>query len=98
MYDQETIDLLGPLGALYADETVAEIMVDGHDRVYVERKGVLQDVPTPFKDNAALVALITALTGAQGRPASDAQPVVDFRLPDGSRANAVLPLASTPML
>jgi pilus assembly protein CpaF len=91
MHDQETIDLLGPLGPLYADDTVSEIMVDGHDRVYVERQGVLEDVPSPFADSAALIALVTALTTAAGRPASEAQPVVDFRLPDGSRTNAVLP-------
>ena len=91
MYEQETIDLLGALGALYADDTVAEIMVDGYDRVYVERRGALEDVPSPFADNAQLMALITALTGAAGRAASEAQPVVDFRLPDGSRTNAVLP-------
>ena len=91
MDEQATIDLLGPLGALYADDSVAEIMVDCYDRVYVERQGVLEDVPSPFANNAQLIALITALTGAAGRTANAAQPVADFRLPDGSRTNAVLP-------
>lgn len=91
MDEQATIELLGPLGALYADRTVREIMVDGHDRVYVERQGSFEDAPGPFRDNAHLLEFVIELTTRLGRPVGEACPLVDLRLPDGSRANVVVP-------
>jgi len=91
MDEQATIELLGPLGALYADRTVREIMVDGYDRVYVERQGGFEDTPGPFRDNAHLLEFVIELTTRLGRPVGEACPLVDLRLPDGSRANVVVP-------
>jgi pilus assembly protein CpaF len=86
-----TLALAGPLAPLFADTRVTEIIVNGPDHVFVEVGGRLEAVPIRFRDAADLRHTISRLVGACGRRIDDATPLVDARLPDGSRVNAVLP-------
>lgn len=82
---------LGPLERLLADEAVTEIMVNGADQVFVERRGRVQRVPTRFSSEDALRGVIERIVAPLGRRVDEASPMVDARLPDGSRVNVVLP-------
>ena len=85
---------LGPLEKLLADESVTEIMVNGPDKVYVERHGKLQLSDCQFTDDASVLAVIERIVAPLGRRIDESQPYVDARLPDGSRVNAIIaPLA-----
>lgn len=94
---QELIDDilgLGPLEVLLADPTVNDILVNGPKQVYVERKGVLELTDILFDSEDHLMLVIRRITSKVGRRVDESQPLVDCRLPDGSRVNAViLPLA-----
>ena len=81
---------LGPLEPLLADPAVSEVMVSGPGRVWVERRGVLERVPLDL-DAAAIEHLIEKVVGPLGLRADRSSPMVDARLPDGSRVNAVVP-------
>jgi pilus assembly protein CpaF len=81
---------LGPLESLLADDSVSEIMVNGAGRVFVERGGRLASTATRFTSEAALRAVIDRVVSRVGRRVDDASPLVDARLPDGSRVNVVL--------
>ena len=81
----------GPLAGLFADPRVSEIIVNGPDRVYAEIEGRLEATAIRFRDATELRAVVARLVGACGRRIDDATPLVDARLPDGSRLNAVLP-------
>lgn len=91
MHEQRGTEILGPLGPFFDDPDVLEIMVDGWDRVYVERKGRFEDVPSPFQDEEALLALMKTLATAGGRRLDEHQPMVDVRLLDRARCNMVIP-------
>ncbi len=82
---------LGPLEALLADITITEIMVNGHDTVYVEQKGKLTRSPVRFDDEAHLRRVIDRIVSKVGRRIDEASPLVDARLMDGSRVNAIIP-------
>jgi pilus assembly protein CpaF len=82
---------LGPLEPLLADETVADILVNTYKNVYVERKGVLERAPIQFRDDAHLMAIIDRIVSAVGRRVDESSPMVDARLADGSRVNAIIP-------
>ena len=82
--------LLGPLEDLLADDTVTEVMVNGPDRVYVERGGRLQLTGAAFMDEASVMAVIERIVSPLGRRIDESQPYVDARLPDGSRVNAII--------
>ena len=85
---------LGPLEELLADESVTEIMVNGPEKVYVERKGKLQLSDCQFSDDASVLAVIERIVAPLGRRIDESQPYVDARLADGSRVNAIIaPLA-----
>ena len=85
---------LGPLEDLLADDTVSEIMVNGPDKVYVERKGRLVLSDCQFTDDASVLAVIERIIAPLGRRCDESQPYVDARLSDGSRVNAIIaPLA-----
>ncbi len=85
---------LGPLEKLLADESVTEIMVNGPDKVYVERHGKLELSDCQFTDDASVLAVIERIVAPLGRRIDESQPYVDARLPDGSRVNAIIaPLA-----
>ena len=85
---------LGPLEELLADESVTEIMVNGPEKVYVERKGKLELSDCQFSDDASVMAVIERIVAPLGRRIDESQPYVDARLADGSRVNAIIaPLA-----
>jgi pilus assembly protein CpaF len=81
----------GPLEPLLRDKTVSDILVNTHDHVYVERAGRLERVPAAFQDNQHLLRVIDRIVSGMGRRIDDSSPMVDARLPDGSRVNAVIP-------
>jgi pilus assembly protein CpaF len=81
----------GPLEPYLRDAGVSEIMVNGHDQIYVEREGRLQPVDAAFTDESHLRRTIDKIVSRIGRRVDDASPMVDARLPDGSRVNAVVP-------
>jgi pilus assembly protein CpaF len=82
---------LGPLEPLLKDATITDILVNGHDSVFVERYGVLEASPVRFKDEKHLVRIIQKIVSAVGRRVDESAPMVDARLADGSRVNAVVP-------
>ena len=91
---------LGPLEPLIKDQTVTDILVNGHGRVFVERGGLLELTPVRFKDDRHLLRIIDRIVSAVGRRVDESQPMVDARLADGSRVNAIVPPLSIdgPML
>jgi pilus assembly protein CpaF len=86
----DSIRGLGPLEKLLADETVSEIMVNGAKQVFVERHGKLMQSDVTFYDNEQLLNVIDRIVSPLGRHIDEANPMVDARLPDGSRVNAVI--------
>jgi pilus assembly protein CpaF len=82
---------LGPLELLMADPQVSDILVNSHDQVYVERQGRLTLTPVSFTDNAHLMRIIDKIVSRVGRRIDESSPMVDARLPDGSRVNAIIP-------
>ncbi|MBX7460153.1 CpaF family protein [Qipengyuania sp. YG19] len=94
---QEVVDELmglGPLEPLLQDETITDILVNGHNTVFVERRGQLERVPTRFQDEKHLMRVIQKIVSAVGRRVDESSPFVDARLADGSRVNAIVaPLA-----
>jgi pilus assembly protein CpaF len=82
---------LGPLEPLLKDPTITDILVNGCDKVFVERYGVLEPSPVRFKDERHLVRIIQKIVSAVGRRIDESSPMVDARLADGSRVNAVVP-------
>ena len=81
----------GPLEPFLRDDTVTEIMVNGADKVYVERTGKLEATDATFVDDAHLLRIIDKIVSRIGRRVDETSPMVDARLPDGSRVNAVIP-------
>lgn len=82
---------LGPLEALLADPAVSDILVNGPNTIYVERGGRLEQVEARFRDTAHLVNTISRIVGKVGRRVDESSPMVDARLADGSRVNAIIP-------
>ncbi len=82
---------LGPLEPLLADETISDILVNGWSKVYIERRGRLEKAPVRFRDNAHLMQIIQRIVSRVGRRIDEMSPMVDARLPDGSRVNATIP-------
>jgi pilus assembly protein CpaF len=91
---QEVLDEvfgLGPLEPLLADPTISDILVNTHKRVYVERKGILEMTSIQFRDDIHLMGIIDRIVSAVGRRVDESSPMVDARLADGSRVNAIIP-------
>jgi pilus assembly protein CpaF len=88
-----TDDILGygPLDPLLRDDTVTEVMVNAADKVYIERDGKIERSTASFADNAHLLRIIDKIVSQVGRRIDEASPMVDARLPDGSRVNAIIP-------
>ena len=82
---------LGPLEPLLADPTISDILVNGHSQVYVERRGKLERTDIRFADDAHLMKIIDKIVSRVGRRIDESSPMVDARLPDGSRVNAIIP-------
>ncbi len=98
---QERVDLvadlmdeilgLGPIEPLIQDETVQDILVNGSSQVFVERKGMLEQTEIQFRDNDHLMQIIDRIVARVGRRVDESSPMVDARLPDGSRVNVIIP-------
>src|SRR5277367_2876315 len=82
---------LGPLEPLLKDPTVSDILVNRYDRVYVERAGKIESTGLSFKDDAHLMQIIDRIVSRVGRRVDESSPMVDARLADGSRVNAIIP-------
>lgn len=82
---------LGPLEPLLKEPSISDILVNGFDKVYIERGGKLSLTAVRFKDNAHLLHIIEKIVSQVGRRIDEAQPLVDARLQDGSRVNAIIP-------
>jgi len=85
---------LSPIAPFLDDETITEIMVNGHDQIYIERKGRLELTGAKFPTEDALLSAIHNVAQWVGRQINDERPVLDARLPNGSRVHAVIPTAS----
>lgn len=88
---QDEVIGLGPLEPLMLDPTVSDILVNGHKQVYVERRGRLELTAVTFADDAHLMRLIDRIVSRIGRRVDESSPMVDARLPDGSRVNVIIP-------
>jgi pilus assembly protein CpaF len=82
---------LGPLEPLLKDHTISDILVNRFDKVYIERAGKLELTLLSFKDNQHLMQIIERIVSRVGRRVDESSPMVDARLPDGSRVNAIIP-------
>jgi len=82
---------LGPLEPLLRDPTISDILVNTHKHVFVERNGMLEKVATSFQDDRHLLRVIDRIVSGVGRRIDDSSPMVDARLEDGSRVNAIVP-------
>jgi pilus assembly protein CpaF len=91
---QEVLDEvfgLGPLEPLLADPTISDILVNTHQHVYIERNGMLEATSIQFRDEPHLMGIIDRIVSAIGRRVDESSPMVDARLADGSRVNAIIP-------
>ncbi len=90
---QITDDILGygPLEPFLREDSITEVMVNAHDRIYIERSGKIERTTATFLDNAHLLRIIDKIVSRVGRRIDEASPMVDARLPDGSRVNAIIP-------
>jgi hypothetical protein len=82
---------LGPIEPLLKDDSIADILINGCNQVYIERGGKLQLAPVRFADNDHLLRIVQRIVAAVGRRVDESQPLVDARLLDGSRVNAAVP-------
>ena len=81
----------GPLEPLLRDDSITEVMVNAADQIYIEREGKIERTPVSFVDNAHLLRIIDKIVSQVGRRIDESSPMVDARLPDGSRVNAIIP-------
>jgi len=81
---------LGPIEPLLKDDSVNDILINGPFQVYVERRGELEPTPIRFRDNDHLLRIVNRIVAGVGRRIDESQPMVDARLPDGSRVNAAI--------
>ena len=91
---QEVLDEvfgLGPLEPLLKDPAISDILVNTHKNVYIEKKGLLERTEIRFRDDAHLMSIIDRIVSAVGRRVDESSPMVDARLSDGSRVNAIIP-------
>jgi hypothetical protein len=82
---------LGPLEMLLHDGSISDILINRHDQVYIEREGKLEETEVMFKDDAHLMQIIERIVSSVGRRIDESSPMVDARLADGSRVNAIIP-------
>jgi len=93
LFEQIVADILGygAIEPLLRDDTVTEILVNGPSHVYIERNGLLQEAGITFRDEAEVMRIIDRIVSPLGRRVDEASPMVDARLPDGSRVNVIIP-------
>src|SRR5205085_2487628 len=91
---QEVVDEvfgLGPLEPLLKDDTISDILINTANAIYIERRGVLEKTSLTFQDNRHLMHIIDKIVSGVGRRIDESSPMVDARLPDGPRVNAIIP-------
>jgi pilus assembly protein CpaF len=91
---QEVVDEvfgLGPLEPLLKDDSISDILVNTYNSIYIERRGVLEKTTLTFQDNRHLLHIIDKIVSGVGRRVDESSPMVDARLPDGSRVNVIIP-------
>ena len=81
----------GILDGIMSDDTITEVMINGPDNIFIEQKGRVHKLETTFESERRLEDVIQRIVGLAGREVNQANPIVDTRLPDGSRVNVVLP-------
>jgi pilus assembly protein CpaF len=81
----------GPLEVLLKDPTISDILINGPHKIYVERRGKMEESDVKFRDNEHLLQIIDRIVSKVGRRVDETSPMVDARLPDGSRVNAIIP-------
>ena len=81
----------GPIDILLKDEDISEVMVNNAKQIFVERKGKLEKAPVQFRDDSHVMRIIEKIVSPLGRRIDESSPMVDARLPDGSRVNAIIP-------
>ena len=93
LFEQIVAEILGfgPLETFLRDDTVSEIMVNGPDKIFVERRGRLERVSLSFESSEHVMRIIDRIVSPLGRRIDESSPMVDARLPDGSRVNAIIP-------
>jgi pilus assembly protein CpaF len=90
VFDTSVQVFLNPVIQYLRDESVTEIMINGHNTIFIERRGLIEKTDAKFEDEAALMAAVRNISQFVGRPIDDAHPFLDARLPDGSRIHAVV--------
>jgi pilus assembly protein CpaF len=93
LFEKIVADVLGygPIEPLLNDDTVTEVLVNGPDQVYIERDGILQETDIRFRSSAEVLRIIDRIVSPLGRRVDESSPMVDARLPDGSRVNVIIP-------
>ncbi|HHX65194.1 MAG TPA: CpaF family protein [Chloroflexi bacterium] len=93
LFDEIVADILGfgPIESLLRDDSVTEILVNGADQVYIERNGILKETDIRFRDPSEVMRIIDRIVAPLGRRVDESSPMVDARLPDGSRVNVIIP-------
>ncbi len=93
LFEQVVADVLGlgPIEPLLRDDTITEVMVNGPDQVWIERGGRLEETDIRFRDAQEVMRIIDRIVGPLGRRVDESSPMVDARLPDGSRVNVIIP-------
>ena len=93
LFEQVVADILGygPIEPFLKDETVTEVLVNGPDLVFVERNGILEETGVRFRDAGEVLRIIDRIVAPLGRRVDESSPMVDARLPDGSRVNVIIP-------
>jgi pilus assembly protein CpaF len=94
IFEQTLSELFAPVASLLADDEVNEVLINGYDEVYVERAGLLEWSGSKFPSDYALMSALRNLSQYVGRELSERRPILEARLPDGSRVEAVIPPAS----
>ncbi len=93
LFEQIVADVLGygPIEPMLRDESITEILVNGPDRIFIERHGVLEESDVQFRDANEVMRIIDRIVSPLGRRVDESSPMVDARLPDGSRVNIIIP-------
>ncbi|MBI1900003.1 MAG: CpaF family protein [Planctomycetia bacterium] len=91
IFESSIAYFLSPVGKLLEDDTITEVMVNGYDRVYIERRGKIEPTDCRFESHDALVSAINNIAQYVGRTISESKPILDARLPNGFRVHAIIP-------
>ena len=95
VFDQTLRSLLAPIARFLEGDEVSEIMINGHDEIYVEKQGRLHLTGSEFASEHALMSALRNLSQFVGRELTPRKPILEARLPDGSRVEAIIPPAAT---